>query len=103
MKKTWRLLWIVCIVWLTGCGAEYSCLVPISPDVLSQNVYDDLRHEWDAYQTIRFYAKKTSKIKIEFYRKKNVKRGILIYGDREESHTGFLQKAIWRNPKNFVC
>ena len=55
------------------------------------------------YQTIRFYAKKTSKIKIEFYRKKNVKRGILIYGDREESHTGFLQKAIWRNPKNFVC
>ena len=60
MKKTWRLLWIVCIVWLTGCGAEYNCLDPISPDVLSQNVYDDLRYEWDAWNSFSLEEKALS-------------------------------------------
>lgn len=51
-KKTWALLLSVCVMLLTGCQADRGCLDPISPDALSQDVYDGLRQEWGAWNSL---------------------------------------------------
>lgn len=75
VKKTWMIVWILSSIFLTGCqtsqppqisesayntanlvktetAAECGCLEPISLDVLSQNVYDDLQYEWDSWNSL---------------------------------------------------
>lgn len=75
MKRTWILTLMLSIVFLAGCRAdppspisgspnegadpvetetpeESGCLGPISPDSLSQNVYDALQSEWDSWNSL---------------------------------------------------
>lgn len=75
MKRTWILVLMLSIAFLTGCRTnqpspisespneaanpveteipeESGCLGPISPDSLSQNVYDALQSEWDSWNSL---------------------------------------------------
>lgn len=51
MKAKWILIWMLGSIFLTGCHADQ--LSPIAPESLSQNVYDALQSEWDAWDPLR--------------------------------------------------
>lgn len=76
MKKAWMAVLLLGGIFLTGCradrpvpsagpasgaenraelgvaGAESGCLGPISPDSISQGLYDALRDEWDSWNSL---------------------------------------------------
>ena len=52
MKKIWTLLFVLTTILLTGCQSNQNCLEPISSDSISQDVYNDLQHEWDSWNLL---------------------------------------------------
>lgn len=60
MKKIWALLLALTTILLTGCQGNQSCLEAISPDSISQDVYNELQYEWDSWNLLSQESKMLS-------------------------------------------